>query len=360
MLLHPPPMSTSDSSSACKVFDYSGLDDESRLFIQQQTGEIWGLMKRTAQSIVEIGQRLINVKARLGHGYFEDWLRAEFEWTHKTATRFMNVAKQFKNDNLSALSIAPSALYELAAPSTSKAVRSEAIARAEAGESITYTIAKEIKKKYTSSKVKSKVKPKSEQTPVVLPPLTPTLALPPSSPLEIVAIRPSARAIAAEIVKAEVSSATLPQRSQPVSAPEPSGNWWQLRGRHLLYCGDPNSDEFLGRVTEEVQLLLAFPPTRGWLPTIQSTTSIITSHYLPQGKDLRLFEDTLETNLLLYSNLEDLVVSCFLPSLEILSIINRLNRRGLLAEPDSRRCSAIVADWKRSGLKAERVSKSNP
>jgi len=350
----------SDNPPVRKEFDYSSLDDESRHFVQQQTGEIRGLMKRTAQGIVEIGQKLIEVKEKLGHGRFLGWLQAEFAWTDETARRFMNVAQEFGRIP-QLVDFAPSALYILAAPSTPKTAREEAIARAEAGESITYTTAKEIKKKYTSSTAspKSKVEPEPEQTPVVLPPPTPPptppTPLPPSSPLEIVGFRTPAQASTPEITQAEViGSATAPQPPQTVT-PESPGIWWQLSGRHLLYCGNPNSVEFLGRVTEKVSLLLAFPPTPDWQPAVQARTRYVVEQFLPQGKSLDQLDDVLEAIILFHSNLEDLVVCCFVPSLGILSVLNRLDRRGLLAEPDARRCRAIVADWKRSGLKVERV-----
>ena len=47
-------------------------------FVHQQTVKIQGLMKRTAQGIIEIGQRLIEVKQTLGHGRFLEWLETEF------------------------------------------------------------------------------------------------------------------------------------------------------------------------------------------------------------------------------------------------------------------------------------------
>jgi len=357
------PVPTSNNPPVRKEFDYSSLDDEARQFVQQQTGEIRGLMKRTAQDIVEIGQRLIDVKERLGYGRFLDWLKAEFDWNRRTANRFMSVAEQFSGnwDNLSHLKLAPSALYILAAPSTPKFAREEALSRAEAGEPITYTTAKEIKKKYTSSttKSKSKAEPEPEQTPVVLPlPTLPTppTPLPPSSPLEIVGFRTPTQASTPEITQAEVTgSVTAPQPPQIVT-PESPGIWWRLSGRHLLYCGNPNSVEFLGRVTEEVQLLLAFPPVRDWQPAVRARTRHVVEQFLPQGKSLEQLDDILESIVLFHSNLEDLVVCCFVPSLGILPVLNRLDRRGLLAEPDARRCQAIVADWKRSGLKVERLS----
>ncbi len=85
---------------------------------EQRTGEIKTLMKRAAQDIIDIGQKLIEVKLRLGHGHFQSWTRHEFGWSYETAARFMRVADQFKTVNLTDMSIAPSALYLLAAPST--------------------------------------------------------------------------------------------------------------------------------------------------------------------------------------------------------------------------------------------------
>jgi hypothetical protein len=77
---------------------------------------------------------------------------------------------------------------------------------------------------------------------------------------------------------------------------------------------------------------------------------------LPNEKNIRLFGDTLEADLLFCSNVGDVVVSCFLPSPEILSVISRHLRRGRFAEPDPKRVAAVISDWKKAGLKAERVN----
>lgn len=126
------------------LFDYAGLDTETREFVQTRTADIKGLMRRAAGDIVTIGLHLIAVKARLGHGYYGVWLTSEFDWSEPTALRFMRVAERFKSVNLTDLEVAPSALYLLAAPSTPEAAREEAIGRAEDGEAITYSDAQEI------------------------------------------------------------------------------------------------------------------------------------------------------------------------------------------------------------------------
>ncbi len=87
------------------------------------------------------------IKAQLGHGYFRDWLKTEFDWSFWTANKSMQVADKFKCVNFSHLDIAVSALYELAAPSTPSTAFDEAIERAALGEAITYSKAKAIKGK---------------------------------------------------------------------------------------------------------------------------------------------------------------------------------------------------------------------
>jgi Protein of unknown function (DUF3102) len=118
-------------------FDYQSLDAETRIVVQQKTSEIRTLMRRAAQDIVDIGLRLIEVKARLPHGQFLPWLEAEFQWHRDTANKFMNVAEQFGGCEMSKIStFAPSALYLLSAPSTPESARVEAMDRATAGEPI--------------------------------------------------------------------------------------------------------------------------------------------------------------------------------------------------------------------------------
>ena len=361
-------MPTSASPKARQRFDYTDLDLPTSQFVQQQTGEIRVLMKRTVESIFEVGQRLIAVKARLGHGRFGLWLAAEFEWSQDTASNFINVAKRLgQNPKFSDFDMAASALYVLFAPSTPEAAREEAIARAKAGESISYTTAKAIKQKYASPPTKAKQKLAPEPKPELPPPLpsppptqAPLLEQPRSKP-QIVAILPPKQPLvgteATNVLLSESASNLQGiQLTPPASAPNVPGEWWQLGGKHLLYCGDPNSPEFLKRVPEEVALLFAFPPTKAWQTTILSDATIKLADYLPVLQNPDKLDEALESAILLYSRFKDMVVSCFLPSLEIVSIFNRLGRQSVLAEPDSRRCNAVISDWKKAGMKVERIN----
>ena len=363
-------MPASVSPSVRKGFDYSSLDTATSDFVRQQTGDIKVLMKRTAQDIIEVGQKLIQVKERLGHGNFGTWLATEFNWDERTARRFMNVAESFsdKSDIMSEVHFAPTALYELSSPSTPEAARSEALTRAKAGESITPKTAKAIRQKHTSASIKSNPNfnhqedvevegdknPSDERSPSSSPALLPQSSL----KQEIVRLLPKNQtefSVDASPAQPQTVAIATSQPNILVEQSEETGNWWQL-GRHLLYCGDPNSREFLARVPEKPQLLFAFAPTPTWLPAIKAKTQIVVEDYLPHGRNIDQFDENLESNLLFHSNLNDVAVVCFLPIPEIISVVNRLDRQGFLADPNEKNCKKVIDYWKAGRLKVERIS----
>lgn len=129
-------------------FNYDNLDSMTRIVVQQRTDEIKSLLRRTAQDIINIGQKLVEVKQELGHGHFLAWLRTEFDWSESAARKFMQVSRQFKTVKFTDLNIATSALYLLSADSTSEAAREEALERARTGEVITRAKAKAIAQQY--------------------------------------------------------------------------------------------------------------------------------------------------------------------------------------------------------------------
>lgn len=131
-----------------KGFSYSELESETRIVVQQRTSEIKTLVKRNAQDVLDIGQKLIEVKQKLRHGNFRHWLKFEFQWSISAAAKFMQVAENFKSVNFTHLEIAASALYLLAAPSTSEEARTEALELASQGENITYSKANAITNKH--------------------------------------------------------------------------------------------------------------------------------------------------------------------------------------------------------------------
>jgi hypothetical protein len=127
-------------------FDYAPLEAQVAERVRSSAEKIRSTVQKTIEDIIVVGQELLAVKESVGHGHFGAWVRAEFGWTERTAQNFMSVAERFgANPKLiSDLTIQPTAAYLLAAPSAPDEARQQAIERAEAGEEITTSVAKEI------------------------------------------------------------------------------------------------------------------------------------------------------------------------------------------------------------------------
>lgn len=126
------------------AFDYSPLDTKIAEKARSTADRIRERLKKTLEDLIEVGTDLLAVKEALPHGQFLPWLKAEFGWSERTAQNFMSVAEQFKSAKFAELPIQPSAAYLLAAPAVPDEARQLAIEKAEAGEEITFTTAKEI------------------------------------------------------------------------------------------------------------------------------------------------------------------------------------------------------------------------
>jgi hypothetical protein len=134
-------------------FDYSQVNAKDLEIVQKHASEIKSRMgKLNPSDVFEIGQRLIDVKSRLPHGLFSKWISTEFDWAERTTRNMMQVAERFKTANFAEMPIATSAIYQLSSPSVPDEAIEEAIRRAEAGETITNAIAKEIVKEHKTSK----------------------------------------------------------------------------------------------------------------------------------------------------------------------------------------------------------------
>lgn len=130
------------------LFDYASLEAGAREYVIAAAERVRVYGKRAAESIVKIGEELVEVKDRLGHGNFLRWLNAEFGWSEPTAQNFMRVSDMVKNVNFTDLpSFDISALYLLARPSTPAEVRAEAIAQAASGQRVTHASVIEMKQR---------------------------------------------------------------------------------------------------------------------------------------------------------------------------------------------------------------------
>lgn len=65
--------------------------------LDQLVVEINFYSQQAATNMIEVGKRLIQAKEKVGHGEWGNWLKDNFNFTHRTATRFMQVANEFPN-----------------------------------------------------------------------------------------------------------------------------------------------------------------------------------------------------------------------------------------------------------------------
>jgi len=135
------------------LFDMSEIQPTGQ--VVQATERIKLRLKRTAEDIIAIGQDLILIKAELGHGNFEKWIKINFEMKRMTAHNIMQVAERF-GSNIQLLYISPTILYELAAPSTPDSVIEEVTAKVEAGETVSVKEVKELKRQAKETEEENK------------------------------------------------------------------------------------------------------------------------------------------------------------------------------------------------------------
>ena len=104
------------------------LDAETATFVQEKTAEIKARLNRTLEDIMAIGQALLDVKARLPHGQFMQWIEAEFDLSHDTASNWMLVAKKFEGKIGSLRNMPLEVIYALAGPRMPEPIIEQVIA----------------------------------------------------------------------------------------------------------------------------------------------------------------------------------------------------------------------------------------
>jgi hypothetical protein len=95
------------------------------------------LSEHVIDHIVIIGRNLVEAREICPHGEWLPWLKREFDWSHSTADRFMQVYRmKDKLPTVGNFKILLNTLYLLAAPSTPPKVRQDIKERVESGERV--------------------------------------------------------------------------------------------------------------------------------------------------------------------------------------------------------------------------------
>jgi hypothetical protein len=99
-------------------FDYNRIAEQHRSQVMEAARDIKPRLKRAANDIFAVGQRLNQIKNLLAHGDWLDWLQEEFDLSERLARNFMTVDKRLGSKSANFADLPPSSLYLLASPST--------------------------------------------------------------------------------------------------------------------------------------------------------------------------------------------------------------------------------------------------
>lgn len=305
-------------------FDYDILELEQRSIVKQRTEEIKERLKRSAQDIWEIGQKLFEVRSELAYGQFDSWLKAEFGWSRRTAYNFVKVYEAFpERATVAQVSIAASALYQLSSPSTPKQVREEFIQKAKDGEKIT-------RKDIRLAAKQEKPSP-SLNTTVTKPEKTTT------SQQQIISIIPQA-------TKAIKTLAEQSQQSDDfIGSLEPelqSQGWYSLGEQHFLFYGDTASPQFYQNIPE-ADLAIAITSSdwdHDWLVDKVENLLLLKESFL-QTKSL-------STLISLLCKPGGTVLFPWLPDENMIDSAHKLGRIIVAGDPVLERCQNAIAKSK--------------
>ena len=300
------------------IFSYDNLSISERHTLQQAAQAIKENITTTIRAIWEIGQKLVEVRGRLEENVFGAWLQSEFEWSRRTAYHYINVYQafpQFDTENCRHLDIDISALYLLAAPSTSSELRSHFFARAKSGQRVRY---KDVKASLQQAKVIS-ISEDLQFEPEVISAesiVTPKLIL----ECEADEYNPKLIATAME---------------ESISALHPM--WNLVNKNFFLFWGDITSHRFDEHLPDEA-FVLATPDTTGqqtWL--VKNTRSLIAMD--KSQLDQKIVSGFLEV----IANGQKAIVFPWLPHWKIVNIALELNLMVYVADADLRHCERLLS-----------------
>ncbi len=371
-------------------FDYSFLSQEDKILVIDRVHKIKYLQNRAVRDLIDIGTYLIEVKEKIGHGRFENWVKTEFSLRPGTAKRCMAVARKFKSNKLFDLvdleKIDISASYVLASETTPQKALEEAVDRIKKGERISHSKAIELREKYLNESNKNKSN--STQSDVKKKEIEADL-------LEMVEVNKSEKNITETStvepieIKAETiaesdsgvsrSSSAMPERDlgmnrdreekhyplpeklnsissqkllkQQIISVQPNikNHFWQFEN-YRLFCGEPNNDLFLKKLPQEISIHFSFPPCdkKHLVPEIKAeTSSYFSSSY--QEADPNIIKINVKNTIFGYVPPLEAAVFSYIFSLDVLKVAMSMKCYCWVAEPNLSICEQILDYWRSKG-----------
>ncbi|MEL6437959.1 MAG: DUF3102 domain-containing protein [Cyanobacteria bacterium J06621_8] len=312
--------SQTQQTSEISSFNYQDLDSQQRSEIEEATAAIRERLRKAAQDIWEIGRMLSDVQSKLQRGQFDDWIKTEFDWSRRTAYKFISVFKRFDNSvNLEEVNIATSALYLLAAESTPDEVREEFILKAQEGEKVTHQQVLKVVRK-----AKGKVG-ENDSIPIPTKQQESVLNLPLPPPVSVTNL----------IEKPLASVDSSPRLTLSPQLIVDSG-WYQLESNHHLFCGDTALPEFTNYIPYS-SLAIAITTddwAHDWL--IEKAKTVVV---FPESEYAR---QKLTGLIVMFSTPKEKIIFPWLPNSEIIALTHQLDRQVYAGDIDTSKCQAAL------------------
>jgi hypothetical protein len=102
-------------NNAVAVFLYAALTPEIQTHLRQTAEAIRSSASRQIEEIVATGLALVSANAALPHGQFGVWQGTEFNWSARTAQRYVSVAEVFGANTTCVTHLPAAVIYRLAA-----------------------------------------------------------------------------------------------------------------------------------------------------------------------------------------------------------------------------------------------------
>ncbi|MGL5793762.1 MAG: DUF3102 domain-containing protein [Waterburya sp.] len=314
-----------DNTQIINNFDYNILESEQRLIVQQKTQEIKEGLKRSAQDIWEIGQKISEVRSQISYGHFDKWLKVEFGWSRRTAYNFIQVYEAFpERATVAQVNIAASALYQLSSPSIPKEVRKEFIKKAKEGEKVTRENIRKALKQEQSSSINT-VATKQEGNA--------------DSKQQIISIVPKATSAIKLLVKEKQTQESVDNSTDIFSFESELclKSWYELGKLHFLFYGDTASPEFYETIPQ-VSLAIAITSIdwdHDWLIDKAENLLILKESFLEK--------ESISTLISLFSEPGDMILFPWLPDENMIDSAHKLGRIIVAGDPILKRCQKAIA-----------------
>jgi hypothetical protein len=306
-------------------FDYDILESEQRSLVQQKTKEIKARLKRSAQDIWEIGQKLSEVRSQLAYGHFDKWLKAEFGWSRRTAYNFIKVYEAFpERATIAQVSIAASALYQLSSPSTPKEVKEEFIKKAKDGEKITRENIRKALKQEQSSLINPVATKQEENV---------------DSKQKIISIIRQHTSVINPLSQEKRTEEPVENSTDLFSLETEfwSKGWYSLGEKHCFFYGDTASPQFYD-IIPRVTLAIAVTSIdwdHDWLIDKAENLLVLKESFLQK--------ESISTLISLFSEQGDTVLFPWLPDEKIIDSTHKLGRIIIAGDSILKRCQKAIA-----------------